>query len=56
MLTSEYTARIIEQKARTIIDLLKRGVKFTQKQLDVMNILEKLRQKKTILGPILALM
>ncbi len=44
MLTSEHTAREIEQKARKVIGMLKRGIKFTPTQPDVMAILEKLRE------------
>lgn len=40
--TSEHTAREIEQKARKVIGMLKRGIKFTPTQPDVMAILEKL--------------
>ncbi len=46
MLTSEHTARDIEQKARKVIGMLKRGIKFTPTQPDVMAILEKLRKRK----------
>ena len=46
MLTSEHTAREIEQKARKVIGMLKRGIKFTPTQPDVMAILEKLQQRK----------
>lgn len=45
MLTSEHTAREIEQKARKVIGMLKRGIKFTTTQPDVMAILEKLRER-----------
>ena len=44
MLTSEHIAREIELKARKVIGMLKRGVKFTPTQPDVMAILEKLQQ------------
>jgi hypothetical protein len=44
ILTSEHTAREIEQKARKVIGMLKRGVKFTPTQPDVMAILEKLNK------------
>ena len=44
MLTSEHTAREIEQKARKVMGMLKRGIKFTPTQPDVMAILEKLRE------------
>lgn len=46
MLTSEHTAREIEQKARKVMGMLKRGVKFTPTQPDVMAILEKLRERR----------
>ena len=46
MLTSEHTAKKIEQKARKVMGMLKRGVKFTPTQPNVINILEKLRQGK----------
>ena len=42
MLTSEHTVREIEQKARKVMGMLKRGIKFTHTQPDVMEILEKL--------------
>ena len=44
MMTSEHTAKEIEQKARKVIGMLKRGVKFTPTQPDVMAILEKLKK------------
>lgn len=44
MLTSEHTAREIELKARKVMGMLKRGVKFIPTQPDVMAILEKLQQ------------
>ena len=44
MLTSEHTVREIEQKARKVIGMLKRGIKFTPTQPDVMAILENLRK------------
>lgn len=46
MLTSDHTAREIEQKARKVMGMLKRGVKFTPTQPDVMAILEKLRERR----------
>ena len=46
MLTSEHTAREIEQKARPVVGMLKRGIKFTPTQPDVMVILEKLRKHR----------
>lgn len=42
MLTSEHTAKEIEQKARKVVGMLKRGIKFTPTQPDVMSILENL--------------
>lgn len=42
MLTSEHTAREVEQKARKVIGMLKRGIKFTPTQPDVMAIMKKL--------------
>ena len=44
MLTSEHTAKEIEQKARKVIGMLKRGIEFTPTQPDVMAILENLRK------------
>ena len=44
MLTSEHTANEIEQKARKVMGMLKRGVKFTPTQPDVMTILKKLKE------------
>ncbi|MFR1060989.1 MAG: type III toxin-antitoxin system CptIN family toxin [Enterocloster sp.] len=46
MLTSEHTAKAIEQKARKVLGMLKRGVKFMPTQPDVISILEKLKQEK----------
>ena len=46
MLTSEHTAREIEQKAKKIMGMLKRGIKFTPTQPDVMTILEKLKERR----------
>ena len=45
MLTSEHTANEIEQKARKVMGMLKRGVKFTPTQPDVIAILEKLKER-----------
>ena len=45
MLTSEHTVKEIEQKARKVLGMLKRGVKFTPTQADVMKIVEKLTEK-----------
>ena len=46
MLTSEHTAKEVEQKAKKVLGMLKRGVKFTPTQPDVIAILEKLKQEK----------
>lgn len=46
MLTSEHTAKEIEQKARKVMGMLKRGIIFTPTQPDVMAILEKLRENR----------
>ena len=46
MLTSEHTVKVIEQKAKKVLGMLKHGVKFTPTQPNVIAILEKLRQGK----------
>lgn len=46
MLTSKHTARVLEQKARKVMTLLKHGVRFTPTQPEVMVILEKLLRSK----------
>ena len=46
MLTSEHTAKEIEQKAKKVMGMLKRGIKFTPTQPNVMAILEKLGHGK----------
>ena len=46
MLTSEHTVKEIEQKAKKVIGMLKRGVKFMPTQPNVLAILEKLKQSK----------
>lgn len=46
MLTSEHTTEIIEQKARKVLAMLKRGVKFTPTQPEVLSILKKLQEVK----------
>ncbi len=46
MLTSEHTVKEIEQKAKKVLGMLKRGVKFTPTQPNVLAILEKLKQSK----------
>lgn len=43
MLTSEHAAKEVERKAKKVMGMLKRGVKFTPTQPDVIAILEKLR-------------
>ena len=44
-LTSEQAVNAIDQKARRVLAMLKRGVKFTPTQPDVMAMLEKLRKQ-----------
>ncbi|WP_130180019.1 type III toxin-antitoxin system CptIN family toxin [Blautia producta] len=46
MLTSEHTVREIETKARKVMAMLKRGVKFTPTQPDVIAILNKLKENQ----------
>ncbi len=46
MLTSEHTAKEIEQKAGKVMGMLKRGIRFTPTQPDVMAILEKLKERR----------
>ena len=46
MVTSEHVARTIEQKAKKVLKMLKRGVKFTPTQPAVLTILEKLKTNK----------
>ena len=46
MLTSEHTAKEIEQKAKKVMGMLKRGVKFMSTQPNVIGILEKLKKSK----------
>ena len=46
MLTSEHIAREIEQKAKKVMGMLKRGIKFTPTQPDVMAILENLKKDR----------
>ena len=41
-LTSEHTIKTIERKARRVLGMLKRGVKFTPTQPDIMKIYDKL--------------
>lgn len=46
MLTSEHMVKEIEQKAKKVMGMLKRGVKFMPTQPNVIAILEKLKQSK----------
>ena len=46
MVTSEHVDRTIEHKAKKVLKMLKRGVKFTPTQPDVLTILEKLKTNK----------
>lgn len=46
MLTSEHTAKEIEQKARKVLGMLKHGIKFTSTQPDVTAILKRLRERR----------
>ena len=46
MLTSEHTAKEIEQKARKVLGMLKHGIKFTPTQPDIMAILKRLRERR----------
>ena len=48
MLTSEHTAKEIDRKAKKVISMLKRGVKFTPTQPDALAILKKLKAKKLL--------
>lgn len=43
-LTSEHAAKEIEQKARKVLEMLKRGIKFTPTQPDIQKIYERLQQ------------
>ena len=43
-LTSEHAAKEIEQKARKVLGMLKRGIKFTPTQPDIQKIYERLQQ------------
>ena len=45
-LTSEHAAREIERKPRKVMGMLKRGIKFTPTQPDIMAILKKLKELK----------
>lgn len=48
MLTSEKHVKEIQRKAKKVLNLLKRGVKFTPTQPNVMKILEKLKEHEVI--------
>lgn len=45
MLTSEHSVKEVETKARKIMGLLKRGVRFIPTQSDINEIIKKLKQK-----------
>lgn len=47
MLTSEHAAEGIERKARKVMGLLKRGIKFTPTQPDVVRILARLKEAQS---------
>lgn len=46
ILTSEHSAKDIDRKARKVLGMLKRGVKFTPTQPNVLDILAKLKNKQ----------
>lgn len=46
MLTSEHTIREVERKAKKVLGMLKRGVKFTPTQPDALAILRKLKTEE----------
>ena len=46
MCSSDLTAREIERKARKVMGMLKRGIKFTPTQPDVMAIMKKLKGRR----------
>ena len=46
--TSEHEAKAIEQKARKVLGMIKRGVKFTPTQINLEKILYKLKQDQKI--------
>lgn len=45
LLTSEHVARTIEKKAKKVLGMLRRGVKFTPTQPNIIAMLSKLKQK-----------
>ena len=45
ILSSQHTVDAIDRKARRVLGMLKRGVKFTPTQPDALAILEKLKEK-----------
>ena len=46
--TSEHEAKAIEQKARKVLGMIKRGVNFTPTQINLEKILYKLKQDQKI--------
>ena len=46
MLTKKHIVKEIERKARKVIGMLKRGIRFTPTQPDIMKILEKLNNNE----------
>lgn len=48
MLTSEHVARTIEQKAKKVMGMLKRGVKFTPTQPDINEDIGKIEAGKIV--------
>ena len=46
MLTSEHSAREIEKKAKKVMNMLKKGVKFTPTQPNIKLIIKKLKMEK----------
>lgn len=48
LLTSEHVVKEVEQKARKVLSMLKRGVKFIPTQANVMEMLKKLQNKQAL--------
>ena len=46
ILTSEHSVKDIDRKARKVLGMLKRGVKFIPSQANVLDILAKLKSKR----------
>ena len=46
ILTSEHSVKDIDRKARKVLGMLKRGVKFTPTQANILDILAKLKSKQ----------